>query len=98
MASSCDSLITNEMLEQISVLIWARTGNTQLAELLAAAKLAGQLYERFSGQNEVDALQSQVILKISKYVKDHPKASKEELSKEIGRQIQIFAQQIENII
>ena len=50
-----------------------------------------------SGQREVDALQNRTIAAIAKYVKDHPKASKEELQKAIAKHIFAFANEVDKL-
>lgn len=50
-----------------------------------------------SGEREVDALRAQTIAAIAKYVKDNPKAKKEDLQKEISKHITEFARRIENL-
>lgn len=56
-----------------------------------------ELYQRLSGQREVDALHNRTIAAIAKYVKDNPKAKKEELQKEIAKHIFAFAAALEKL-
>jgi len=85
------------MLDQISTLVWANSGNTDLAEKLAAARLMSDLWQKLSGDNEVDALRNETILKIAKFVKENPNASKEKLSEAIGTYISEFASNVEKL-
>ena len=50
-----------------------------------------------SGAREVDALQNQTIMAICKYIKDHPNAKKEDLQKELARQIFAFANKVDKM-
>lgn len=94
---SSESLVTIDMLEQIATLVWAQSGNPQMAERIAGAKLVSELWQRFSGQQEIDSLRSETVLKICQYVKDHPKATKEQLTSEIGKCIAEFASKVEHM-
>lgn len=56
-----------------------------------------ELYQRMSGEREVDALRAQTIAAIAKYVKDNPKAKREDLQKEIAKHIFAFAHKINTL-
>jgi len=55
------------------------------------------MYRRLSGEGDVEVLQAQTIAAIAKYVKDHPKAKREDLQKEIAKQIFAFAHKVDNL-
>ena len=55
------------------------------------------LWTQLSGEQEVDALRNQAIASIAKYVQENPKAKKEDLQKEISRQIFDFARKVEKL-
>lgn len=56
-----------------------------------------EIYQRMSGEREVEALQAQTIAAIVKYIKDNPKAKREDLQKEIAKHIFAFAHKVQNI-
>lgn len=56
-----------------------------------------EIYQRMSGERDVDALRAQTIAAIAKYVKDNPKAKREDLQKEIAKHIFAFAHKIEHL-
>ncbi|KAH9505541.1 hypothetical protein Btru_055836 [Bulinus truncatus] len=91
------SVVDFNFLEQIATLVWASTGDSHMAEQLAAVKLVNELWERFSGEKELEALRAETILKIVKYVKEHPNSSKDDLAKEIGKMINEFAAKVEQV-
>jgi len=91
------SSIDLNMLDQISVLVWANSGDTALAEKLAGMRLLNDLRLKLNGDGKIDTLRNATILKICQYVKDNPNASKDELTAEIGKQIQEFADTVEKI-
>jgi hypothetical protein len=88
-----------ELLQQIGTLVWAVNDDKapKFVENMAAFRIGYEVYERLSGEREVDALRNQTIMAIAKFVKDHPKASKEELLKEISKQILLFTQRLEKM-
>lgn len=91
------SLNNAELLQQIGTLMWINDGDASTLKDITTARIGYELWSRFSGEKDIDALRNQTILTISKYVKDHPKASKEELTKEVAKQISAFAQKVENL-
>lgn len=56
-----------------------------------------EVYQRLSGQREVEALREQTIADIAKYIKDNPNAKKEDMQKEIAKHILAFAMKIEKM-
>ncbi|KAK7479450.1 hypothetical protein BaRGS_00029266 [Batillaria attramentaria] len=94
-----ESLALNnvELLQQIGTLVWTSTGDSTTAEQLAKVRIGYELYQRLSGEREMDALRNQTTVNIAKWIKEHPKASKEETSKEIGNQIMAFAQAVDKM-
>ncbi|KAK3094130.1 hypothetical protein FSP39_024483 [Pinctada imbricata] len=94
------NLSNTDLLQQIGTLMWATQEGSNAPDLvknLAMAKIANELYCRMTGEREVETLRNQTILAIAKYVKENPKASKEELAKEIGKQITLFSQRLQKI-
>ena len=55
------------------------------------------LWSKMSGEQEVDMIRNQTIAAISKYVKDNPKAKREDLQKEISKHIFDFAKKVESL-
>ena len=66
-----------------------------MAEKLIAAKLFGKLWENLTSDPELETLRLQVIIRIAKFIKENPKASKEKLAEEIGKHIAEFAEKVE---
>eukprot|EP00745_Piridium_sociabile_P006319 TRINITY_DN140808_c0_g1_i1.p1 TRINITY_DN140808_c0_g1~~TRINITY_DN140808_c0_g1_i1.p1 ORF type:complete len:112 (+),score=28.93 TRINITY_DN140808_c0_g1_i1:43-336(+) len=86
-----------DLLQQIGTLVWTTTGDSTMTQQLAKLRIGHELYQRLSGQRDVDALRNQTILNIAKWFKEHPKASKEEVAMEIGKQITQFAELVEKM-
>lgn len=86
-----------QLLQQIGTLVWTATGDANMTHQLAKLQVGYELYQRLSGERELEALRNQTILNISKWINDHPKASKEEMSKEIGKQITQFAAAVDSM-
>lgn len=91
------SLGNADLLQQIGLLSWLHNNDTDLISKVTGARVAYEVYQRLSGEKEVEALRNQTIMAIAKYVKEHPKASKEELTKEVSKQIWLFSQKIEKL-
>lgn len=45
----------------------------------------------------MDAMRNETIAKIAKWVKEHPKATKEEVTKELSKQITLFAKKVDQM-
>ena len=88
-----------DLIQQIGTLMWA-TSDDKAPEILrnvTAARVGYELYSRFSGEREMEALRNQTILAIAKFIKEHPKATKEEIAKEVAKQITLFSQRVEKL-
>ena len=68
-----------------------------MVEELAKLRVGYELYQRLSGERDIEALRNQTILSIAKWIKEHPNAPKEEVAKEMGKQIMQFAQLLESM-
>jgi len=90
-------LIDVNLLDQISTLVWAHSGDTALAEKIAGVRIVADLWSKLSNEREMDALRAATIMNISKYVKDNPRVTKEEMKKEVERQIADFAKKVEQM-
>lgn len=91
------SLGDADLLQQIGNLMWIHQNDTQLIEKVTAARVAYEMYQRMSGERELEALRNQTIMAIAKYIKDNPNASKDQLTKEIAKQIQSFSKKVDEL-
>lgn len=91
------ALSNGDLLQQIATLVWINSGNSDMIEKITTFRVGCELFQRLSGARETDALRTQTIMSISDYVKKHPKASKEELAKEVTKQIQLFAEKVDKL-
>jgi len=94
------SLNNADLLQQVGTLMWANSTDGKAPEFvtkLAATRIGYELYERISGERELEALRNETYMGIAKYIKDHPKATKEELTKEISKHIWNFKQKVEKL-
>ncbi|WAR19778.1 hypothetical protein MAR_001616 [Mya arenaria] len=87
----------SDLLQTIAALNWAQTGDPAMFEKVATFRVGYELYQRFSGQREVDALRAQTIAAIAKYVNDNPRAKREDLQKEISKHIFAFAHKVDSL-
>lgn len=86
-----------DLLQQIATLVWTSTGDQTMIEHLSKLRVGYELYQRLSGEREMEALRKQTIEAIAKWIKEHPKASKDEMQKEISKQITLFAQTVDKL-
>ncbi|GFS11424.1 hypothetical protein ElyMa_004833900 [Elysia marginata] len=84
-----------ETLNELAMLQWAQNGNSAMAEKLIAARLFGKVLENLTSNQEIETLRTQAIVRIAKFVKENPKASKEKLAAEIGKHITEFAEKVD---
>ena len=91
------SLSTPDLLQNLATLSWINNDDREMIKHLTTMRVGYELWSRLSGERELEALRAQTILKISQYVKSHPNASKEELSKEIGKQIWLFQEIVDKM-
>jgi hypothetical protein len=86
-----------DLLQEIATLLWVEKGEDDLLKKITSARIMYEMYQRLSGGNEVDKLRDETTAKIAKWVKDHPKATKEEMIKEISKQITLFAKKVDQM-
>ena len=91
------SLNNADLLQQLATLAWINNDDPEMIKHLTTMRIGYELWNRLSGERELEALRTQTILRISQYVKSHPNASKEELSKEIGKQIWLFKEKVDKL-
>ena len=56
-----------------------------------------EVYNRLSGEREVDALRTETIMAIVSYIKHNPKAKREDLQKAIAKHIFDFANKVDRM-
>ncbi|ESO96446.1 hypothetical protein LOTGIDRAFT_214570 [Lottia gigantea] len=86
-----------DFLQDLGTLNFINSGDKEMLQRVTGARVAAYVFDKLTNEQEIEALRTATILSISKYVKDHPKASKEEMVKEIGKQIYEFQKKIESL-
>ena len=86
-----------DLIQEFATLLWVQKGEDDLLKKITSARIVNELYQRVSGENEVEALRNATITKIAKWVKEHPKATKEEMTKELAKQITLFAKKVDQM-
>lgn len=86
-----------DLIQEFATLLWVQKGEDDLLKKITSARIVNELYQRVSGENEVEALRNATIAKIAKWVKEHPKATKEEMTKELAKQITLFAKKVDQM-
>lgn len=90
-------LNTPDLIQNMALQSWMNKDEhgEKFYKLVTGGRVWYEIYRRMSNQDEVEALRAECILAISDYIKKNPKASKEEVTKEVAKHIQIFADKIE---
>lgn len=86
-----------DLIQEFATLLWVQKGEDDLMKKITSARIINELYQRVSGENEMEALRNETIAKIAKWIKEHPKATKEEITKELSKQITLFAKKVDQM-
>jgi uncharacterized protein YpbB len=81
----------------MGLLVWMNNGDDgkELYQKITGARVAYEIYNRLSGQRDIDTYQAQCYMGIAEFIKKHPKASEQELTEEVQKQIALFAAKVE---
>jgi hypothetical protein len=76
----------------LSMLAWLNKNEEgeELYKIITGARVAYELWSRISSQKDVDTYQAQCILGIVEFIKKNPKATEDQLAKEVQKQIELF--------
>ncbi|XP_071962649.1 uncharacterized protein [Antedon mediterranea] len=90
-------LNTADLIQQLSLLLWLnkKEDESSLYKLVTSLRVWYEMYSRVSSEDEIDACRNETVLNIADYIKKHPNASKEQMTAEIAKQVQAFAQKVD---
>ncbi|XP_033624411.1 uncharacterized protein LOC117287903 [Asterias rubens] len=88
---------TPELIQQMALLAWMNKaeGGEEFYQLITQARIWYEMYQRISCTDEIDAAKVQTIMAIVDYVKKNPRASQDEMAKEIEKHVQLFVEKID---
>jgi len=88
---------TGDLIQQLAMLVWLNKGEEgkDLYKMVTGARVGYEIYNRMSGQRDLEALQQQFIMAVVDYIKKNPKASEDQLAKEIQKQVETFEALVE---
>ncbi|XP_060081630.1 uncharacterized protein LOC132560943 [Ylistrum balloti] len=86
-----------DLIQQLADLDWLHNDKTDFLKEVTTVRVGYELYQRLSGERELKAMRAETCMNIAKFIKAHPKATKEELQKEVAKQIWLFAQKVEKM-
>ncbi|XP_064623526.1 uncharacterized protein LOC135485444 [Lineus longissimus] len=91
-----NQLSNGDLLQQIALLAWVKGGDNgkQLMESVTTLRVGREIYNRLTGEALIEQYRKECILGITKYIKDHPRASEKETQAEVTKQIQLFAARV----
>jgi len=92
-------LDTPDLLQQIALLAWLNNGDEgkDMMKLLTQGRVVYELYNRVSGQRQVEQYEQECILGIVDYIKKNPKHSQDALAKEVEKHVALFKARIEDL-
>ncbi|XP_033105432.1 uncharacterized protein LOC117107770 [Anneissia japonica] len=92
-------LNTADLTQQLALLLWLnkREDEGSLYKLVTSLRVWYEVYSRVSSEDEIDACRNETVLSIADYVKKNPNASKEQMTAEIAKQVQAFADKVESM-
>lgn len=96
-AGSSWDLGNADLIQQLADLDWLHNDQTDFLMAVTSFRVGNELYKRLSGERELEAMRAETFANIAKYIKDHPKATKPELVKEISKQIWLFSQKVDKM-
>ncbi|XP_073248967.1 uncharacterized protein [Porites lutea] len=88
-------LSTVELLNQIGVLAFLNGGEEgrTLYNAFVTGQVCYEVYKRLT-VSQADVLRAETIMRISDYVKNHPRATEAQLKSEVEKEIKLFAQKV----
>ncbi|KAJ7373424.1 hypothetical protein OS493_013017 [Desmophyllum pertusum] len=87
-----------ELLNQIGVLAFINGGEEgkALYNAFVTGRVCYEAYKRVS-VSQADVLRAETIMRVSEYVKSHPRASEAQLKTEVEKEIKMFAQKVSQL-
>uniref|UniRef100_A0A673AZA6 Si:ch211-191j22.3 n=1 Tax=Sphaeramia orbicularis TaxID=375764 RepID=A0A673AZA6_9TELE len=82
---------------QVALLRWLSSQSNEDLQVLTAVtgvRVAKDLLDRVSGQNQVQAYKTQCVLAVADFVRQNPGASQDQINAEVEQRVQTFAAQV----
>lgn len=95
--TSGEGMSNAQLFQQISLLRWLNSQSEEDRRSLAAVtgiQVAKELFNRLTGQEQVDAYKRECILGISQFIKDNPRASQSQINAEVEKRVLVFAARV----
>ncbi|KAM7415468.1 hypothetical protein PAMA_017803 [Pampus argenteus] len=95
--SSGGEMSSGQLLQQMALLQWLSSQTDEDRSLLTAVtgiRVARELLDRFTGQNEVDSYKRECILSIADFVRQNPQASQDQINAEVETRVRLFAARV----
>lgn len=88
----------SNLVHQLALLNWLINDTEESKELLTVVtgiQVAKDVLNHLASQDKIDAYKKECILNIAEYVRKNPRASQQELNKEVTKQVSLFALRVE---
>lgn len=86
---------TVDLIQQMAALAWVKDDNKEPYNLVTSARVGYELYQRVTSSSDVDVYQAQCIAAITAYIQKHPKATENELTKVVKKEIDLFRNKVD---
>uniref|UniRef100_A0A3P9J0Q0 Si:ch211-191j22.3 n=1 Tax=Oryzias latipes TaxID=8090 RepID=A0A3P9J0Q0_ORYLA len=96
-AASCSSLSEEFCLLQVAFLRYLTSQTEEDRRALAVVtglRVGGELLNRITGQDKVDAYKKACILNIVQFLQQNPRASQAQINAEVQKNVVVFAAQV----
>ncbi|XP_078000786.1 uncharacterized protein LOC144453379 [Glandiceps talaboti] len=92
-------LDTGDLVQQMALLAWLNKEESgeKFYKLVTTGRVMYEVWQRLSGEDQMEAYRAEAIMGISQYIKNHPNATKEQITKEVEKHILIFAARVESM-
>jgi len=92
-------LETPDLLQQMAMLAWLNGDDSgkDMLKNLTQMRIGVELYNRVSGQKDIEKWEQECILGIANYVKSNPKAPDDLKAKEIQKHIDLFKSRVDSL-
>ncbi|KAM8865411.1 uncharacterized protein ACB058_006690 [Synchiropus picturatus] len=95
--SSAEEMTSGQLLQQMALLRWLSSQSEADRHVLTALtgfQVAQQLWNRLTGQNQVDEYKRECILRIVHFLQQNPRASTAAINAEVERHVSEFAARV----
>lgn len=87
-----------ELLQQVALWRWLTSQTEEDRGVLASvtgARLASELFNRFTGQDRINAFKRECIEGMAEYIRQNPRATEAQINSELEKRVVLFAARVQ---